>query len=108
MGINLNNPMQHLSNLRSPAISLYELTGNPTEPESFLEDLLDRADAYYRDFIHLRFSHYLPELNRVLYSKDKSLILTEGKHQRIVIPREFTKDGYLKCEEDGETVILMV
>jgi len=108
MGINLNNPMQHLSNLRSPAISLYELTGNPTEPESFLEDLLDRADAYYRDFIHRRFSHYLPELNRVLYSKDKPLILTEGKHQRIVIPREFTKDGYLKCEEDGETVILMV
>ncbi|HAE86938.1 TPA: biotin--[acetyl-CoA-carboxylase] ligase [Candidatus Marinimicrobia bacterium] len=107
MGINLNNPMQHISNLRLPAISLYELTGNPTDPKSFLEDLLDRADAYYRDFIHQRFSHYLPELNRLLYSKDKPMILTEGKHQQIVIPREFTKDGYLRCEEDGETVILM-
>ncbi len=108
MGINLNNPMQHIPNLRSPAISLYELTGHPTDPKTFLEDLLDRADTYYRDFIHQRFSHYLPELNRVLYSKDKPLILTEGKHPRIVIPREFTQDGYLLGEEDGETVILMI
>ncbi|MCD6234985.1 MAG: biotin--[acetyl-CoA-carboxylase] ligase [Candidatus Marinimicrobia bacterium] len=108
MGINLNNPMQHIPNLRTPAISLHELTGHTSAPESFLEDILDLVNTYYRDFIHQRFSCYLPELNRVIYSKDKPLILTEGKRQRIVIPRKFTKDGYLTCEENGEMVVLMV
>lgn len=108
MGINLNNPMQHIPNLRTPAISLYELTGHTTAPHNLLRDILDRADRYYRDFIHNRFDLYLPELNCVLYSKDQPLILSEGKHQRIVIPKEFTRDGHLRCEEDGETVILMI
>jgi BirA family transcriptional regulator, biotin operon repressor / biotin---[acetyl-CoA-carboxylase] ligase len=108
IGINVNNPMQHIPNLRTPAISLHELTGYTTDPDTLLQDILDRADRYYRDFIHHRFEQYLPELNRVLYSKDQPLILTEGKRQRIVIPGEFTKDGHLMCKEDGETVILMI
>ena len=107
-GINVNNAMLTIPNLRNPAVSLYELTGQDTELDILLQAVMDSADMFYKEFIHNRFSRYLTELNRYLYSKDKPLILTEGKNHRIVIPRRFTDNGYLMCEEDGETVILMI
>jgi len=107
-GINVNNAMLTTPNLRTPAVSLMELTGNYTDLSPLLQDILDYSDTLYKEFIHNRFSNYLPEMNRVLYSKDKPFILTEGKKQRIIIPRELTSGGHLLCEEDGETVILMI
>ncbi|MDD5583361.1 MAG: biotin--[acetyl-CoA-carboxylase] ligase [Candidatus Marinimicrobia bacterium] len=108
IGININNPIQHLQALHTPAISLCEITGQQEPLEPLLQDILDTINSYYIDFINNRFSLYLPALNRALYSKDMPLLLAETKRQRIVIPKEFTKEGYLLCEENGKTVILMI
>jgi BirA family biotin operon repressor/biotin-[acetyl-CoA-carboxylase] ligase len=108
VGININNTIQSVRNLRNPAVSLYELTGDETDLNVFFKALLDKTDEYYRDFIHGKFPEYLPILNQHLYSRNEPTIFSIGNSQRIVTPKEFTKDGHIVCDEGGESAIFVM
>jgi len=63
IGINVNNNVSHLQNLRNPAVSLKECRGEEIDLSFLLDRIVDELDMLYKDFREHKFSSHLPELN---------------------------------------------
>ena len=108
IGINVNNRVAHLKDLRNPAVSLKECRDENIDLNNLLKHILDELDQMYSDLRENRFPEYLPELNRLLYSKGQEIELRTGDTIRMITPIAFTKDAKLLCEENGkETTIFL-
>lgn len=100
-GINLNTAFADVKGLRNPAISLSEITGRTIPPESFLDEVLNRFDQSYQQWVLGNFTHYLPRLNQFLYGKGHPQQLKLPDREITVIPLEFTASGQLRCDVNG-------
>ncbi len=101
IGINVNNKVSHLKDLRHPAVSLSECKEGELNLNELLLRILDELDLLYADFQDNRFAEYLPELNRLLYSKNQEIELIFGGETRLITPIAFTRDAKLQCVEKG-------
>jgi BirA family biotin operon repressor/biotin-[acetyl-CoA-carboxylase] ligase len=108
VGINVNNPVSKLSGLRHPAVSLKECRGESIDLDTLLKRILDELNMLYAGFLDHEFSSYLPELNRLLYSKDQPIELTVGSDRRMITPLAFTKDASLLCRENGKETTVFI
>ena len=64
VGLNVNNPVAHLSDLRNPAVSLKDCRGEELDLIDLLDRILNELDQLYVDFAKGDFYKHLPELNR--------------------------------------------
>ncbi len=100
-GINVNNQVAHLSDLRHPAVSLKECRGEDIDLNILLDKIIDEFDLLYDTCIKGDFADLLPELNRLLYSKGQEVEISSGESRRNITPLAFTKDAELICLENG-------
>ena len=101
IGINVNNHVSHLTDLRNPAVSLKECCGEELDLNLLFEKIIDELDILYCDILDNRFPEYLPELNRLLYSKGQEIELSVGDKVRLITPLAFTLEAKLRCLENG-------
>ncbi len=102
IGVNINNSVVDLKQLRNPAIALKDIVGHKVELSDILSTIIDYLDVFYRDFSAGNFSVYLPELNSLLYAKNQALDLNISGKVKRVTPLAFTEDARLRCLEDGK------
>ena len=108
IGINVNNNVSHLQDLRNPAVSLKECRGEEIDLSFLLDRIVDELDILYKDFCENKFQEHLPELNRLLYAKGQNIeIATTGK-TRLVTPLSFTREAKLLCLENDREVELFI
>lgn len=108
VGINANNPVSKLSGLRHPAVSLKECSGKTVDLDILLENILMELDILYAGLMRNEFASHLPELNRLLYSKNQTIELSIDDNRRLITPLAFTEDAALLCLENGtETIIYL-
>ena len=108
IGINVNNKVSHMKDLRHPAVSLSECKGEDLNLNELLLRIVNELDLLYADFLSNNFSMHLPELNRLLYSRGQEIELTSGETVRSITPLAFTHEGKLLCLENGkETIVFM-
>lgn len=101
IGINVNNNVSHLKELRNPAVSLKECRGEELDLNYLLNRILDELDLLYKDFSAGHFSDHLPELNRLLYAKGQEMELSVAGSIHKITPLEFTEEAKLRCLENG-------
>jgi len=104
IGINVNNNVSHLKDLRHPAVSLKECCGEEVDLSVLLDHIVDELDQLYSDHSNGRFSQHLQELNRLLYAKGQEVEIVSAGISRKIIPLSFTEDARLLCMESGEEV----
>ncbi|MCF7831962.1 MAG: biotin--[acetyl-CoA-carboxylase] ligase [Candidatus Marinimicrobia bacterium] len=106
IGINVNNKVSHLKDLRHPAVSLKECRGEDVDLAVLLDHIVDELDQLYSDHLNGQFSQHLQELNRLLYAKGQEVEIKSAGIARKIIPLSFTDDARLKCLEKGKEKIL--
>ncbi len=106
IGINLNNAVAALPDLRHPAISLKELTGSDVNRDEFLESLLDQLDVLYAAFSAKGLTPFVSELDSLLFARGTVTELRSGNGSQTVIPLGFAPDGALRCYKNGAEVML--
>jgi BirA family transcriptional regulator, biotin operon repressor / biotin---[acetyl-CoA-carboxylase] ligase len=109
IGINVNNEIPPAGELRNPAISLRELTGELCDLRLLAEEILDMGNLFYRDIRTGLFNTHLSDLNHYLYRRGQQLNMTMADGQRAqVTPLSFTEDAALRCLRDGKEVVLFL
>jgi BirA family transcriptional regulator, biotin operon repressor / biotin---[acetyl-CoA-carboxylase] ligase len=108
IGINVNNKVSHLKDLRHPAVSLCECKDEELDVNELLVRIINELDVMYADLMNNRFSEYLPELNRLLYSKGQEIELSAGDTIRKITPLAFTEEAKLLCLENGKETTLFL
>ncbi|MCK4530824.1 MAG: biotin--[acetyl-CoA-carboxylase] ligase, partial [Candidatus Marinimicrobia bacterium] len=106
IGINVNNSISNVSNLRHPAVSLKECRGEEVDLMPLLDRLVDELDKLYLDHLASKFSVHLPELNRLLYAKGQEVEISSAGKTRTIIPLSFTEEAKLLCSENGKETLL--
>lgn len=108
IGINVNNSISNVNDLRHPAVSLKECRGEDIDLKPLLDRLIDELDNLYVDHMAGKFSKYLPELNRLLYAKGQEIEIRSADEARTIIPLSFTEDAKLLCLENGKKATLFL
>ncbi|MEA2077093.1 MAG: biotin--[acetyl-CoA-carboxylase] ligase [Candidatus Marinimicrobia bacterium] len=106
IGINVNNSISNVSDLRYPAVSLKECRGEDVDLMLLLDRLVNELDKLYIDHLASKFSIHLPELNRLLYAKGQEVEISSAGIIRRITPLAFTEDARLRCLENGEETTL--
>ncbi|MDZ7796412.1 MAG: biotin--[acetyl-CoA-carboxylase] ligase [Candidatus Marinimicrobia bacterium] len=102
IGLNVNNPVKGLKELRQPAVSIKDISGAAADIKHILHTLITCLDRYYDGLREHGLANYLPELNNVLYRKGRTAILRTGEHEQKIIPLAFTEDAGLSCLRDNK------
>ncbi len=108
VGLNVNNHVANLEDLRHPAVSLKECSGATVDVFQVLEYIIEELNSLYFLFKQERFSELLPELNRYLYSKDSQIEIQTPSGKKTIIPLAFTNDAKLHCLESGKEIDLFM
>ncbi|MCD6336846.1 MAG: biotin--[acetyl-CoA-carboxylase] ligase [Candidatus Marinimicrobia bacterium] len=108
IGINVNNNVSHIKNLRNPAVSLKECREEKIDLLNFLDRIINEIDLLYFDYCENKFHLYLPELNRLLYAKGQIIEIKSTGNTRLVTPLSFTEDAKLLCLENGKEVEISI
>jgi BirA family biotin operon repressor/biotin-[acetyl-CoA-carboxylase] ligase len=108
IGINANNKVSHLKDLRNPAVSLKECRGKEIDLIPLLYHLVDELDKLYVDHLNENFSDHLPELNQLLYAKGQKVEIRSAGETRAIIPLSFTEDAKLLCLENGKEILFFL
>ena len=103
-GLNVNNAVANLQDLRHPAVSLKDCRGEALDLIDLLDRILDELDLLYLDYTHGAFQKHLPELNRLLYAKGQEVQLFSHGNSRNITPIAFTERASLLCLENGHEV----
>lgn len=106
IGVNLNNVVASLPDLRHPAVSLKELTGSDIDRDEFLDRVLDELDLLYAVFAANGLPPFISELDDLLYARGTVTELRSGSGSQTVIPLGFAPDGALRCYKNGSEVML--
>ncbi|MFA6617464.1 MAG: biotin--[acetyl-CoA-carboxylase] ligase [Candidatus Neomarinimicrobiota bacterium] len=108
LGINVNNAVAHLEDLRHPAVSLKECRGEEVDILHLLHKIANEMNDLYKDFLAGNFKEHLHELNRLLYAKGQEVEIQTPAGLRLITPLEFTPEAKLLCLENGtETELFM-
>ncbi len=108
VGINVNNRVSHMANLRHPAVSLSECRGEDINLQILLNRIINEFDLLCTTYFESNFSVLLPELNRLLYAKGQEVEICSGGHNRTIIPLAFTEEAKLLCLENGRKTTLFL
>lgn len=108
VGINVNNPVSHIDDLRHPAVSLKECRDEEVDLQYLLERIMNEINDLYKDFMAGKFQDHLHELNRLLYSKDQAIEIQTPEGVRNIKPLEFTAEAKLHCLENGKEIDLFM
>ncbi|MEA3392300.1 MAG: biotin--[acetyl-CoA-carboxylase] ligase [Candidatus Marinimicrobia bacterium] len=108
IGVNVNNSISNVSDLRYPAVSLKECRGKDIDLKSLLDRLIDELDNLYTDHMAGKFSEHLPELNRLLYAKGQEIEISSAGKIKTIVPLSFTEDAKLLCLENGKETTLFI
>ncbi|MCD6447068.1 MAG: biotin--[acetyl-CoA-carboxylase] ligase [Candidatus Marinimicrobia bacterium] len=108
IGVNVNNSISNVSNLRHPAVSLKECRGEEVDLMPLLDRLIDELDKLYIDHLAGKFSVHLPELSRLLYAKGQEVEINSAGKTRTIIPLSFTEEAKLLCLENGKETLLFL
>jgi BirA family biotin operon repressor/biotin-[acetyl-CoA-carboxylase] ligase len=104
VGLNVNNTVANLQDLRHPAVSLKDCRGEELDLIDLLDRILNELDQLYSDFSHGNFKKHLPKLNRLLYAKGQEAQLLSQGNSRNITPIAFTQHASLLCLENGQEV----
>ncbi len=102
IGVNVNNSVIDLKQLRNPAVAVKDIVGHRVKLSEILSAIIDHLDIFYQDFAAGNFSDYLPELNKLLYAKNQALDLNVNGKVKRVTPLAFMEDARLHCLENGK------
>jgi BirA family biotin operon repressor/biotin-[acetyl-CoA-carboxylase] ligase len=102
IGININNSVKDIDQLRHPAVALKDICDDPPGTGEFLNPLLTELDTLYADFCNGAFGDHIPELDQLLYSRGKPLQLHVNGSVRELTPLGFHHDAALICLEKGK------
>jgi BirA family biotin operon repressor/biotin-[acetyl-CoA-carboxylase] ligase len=108
IGINVNNSISNVSDLRHPAVSLKEYRGKEIDLMLLLDRLVNELDKLRVDHLAGKFSYHLPELNRLLYAKGQEVDISSAGETRTIIPLSFTENAKLLCLENGKEILLFL
>jgi BirA family transcriptional regulator, biotin operon repressor / biotin---[acetyl-CoA-carboxylase] ligase len=108
IGINVNNSISNVSDLRHPAVSLKECRGEEINLSLLLDRIVDELDLLYGDHQNGMFSDHLPELNRLLYAKGQEVEINFTNKTRFITPLSFTNDAKLLCLENGKEITVFI
>mgnify|MGYP006289875265 FL=1 len=102
MGINLNSHRSDFPpEIRDNISILRELAGEEIDRRLFLDNLLEKLDAAYRDFIAGRISERLGRINRVLYRRGEWADFTIGGRARKLRVVEIIPNGKLRARDSA-------
>lgn len=108
IGINVNNTFSRGTIFSNPPISLKEIVHKKSNVYNILQSLINKINYYYNEYNKDNFHKYLIRLNKSIYKRNEKIKFTKDDKTILVRPLEFSQNGYLVCEVNGQQELFSI